>query len=283
LLTLYNAFHQGQYAAALDFDTSSLSKSNSTPARILKLRAQIASGDARGALASVKNENGPDFTAVQAFAQYTLGDTSTATEQVKSLVETASDNATVQILCGTILQGTGRTEEALSLLSKHQGNLEAYAPFFMHLSQNRTDLALKEVSAARKWAQDNLLVNIAEAWVGMRVGGESYQSAFYVFEELAQTPSTTAPKSLISQSIAELHLGRLPEAEAALNQALEKEPTDIDAVANAVVLGTIMGKRAEVEERMAELKGRGHPLLKDLEEKGKAFDVAAAKYSARAA
>ncbi|KAL9610971.1 MAG: hypothetical protein Q9167_004348 [Letrouitia subvulpina] len=284
LLTLYNAFHQGQYAAALDFDTSSLSKSNLTPARILKLRAQIASGDAQGALASIQKENGPDFTAVQALAQYTLGDTSTATEQVDNLVETASDNATVQILCGTILQGIGRTEEALSLLSKHQGNLEAITlTTQIHLSQNRTDLALKEVSAARKWAQDNLLVNIAEAWVGMRVGGESYQSAFYVFEELAQTPSTTAPKSLISQSIAELHLGRLPEAEAALNQALEKEPRDIEAVANAVVLGTIMGKIAEVEERIAELKGRGHLLLEDLEERGKAFDAAAARYAARAA
>lgn len=39
----------------------------------------------------------------------------------------------------------------------------------IHLQQNRTDLALKEVSAARKWAQDSLLVNIAESWVGMRV------------------------------------------------------------------------------------------------------------------
>ena len=39
----------------------------------------------------------------------------------------------------------------------------------IHLQQNRTDLALKEVQAARKWAQDNLLVNIAESWVGIRL------------------------------------------------------------------------------------------------------------------
>jgi hypothetical protein len=39
----------------------------------------------------------------------------------------------------------------------------------IHLLQNRTDLALKEVKAARNWAQDNLLVNIAESWVGLRV------------------------------------------------------------------------------------------------------------------
>ena len=41
----------------------------------------------------------------------------------------------------------------------------------IHLQQNRTDLALKEVTAARKWAQDNLLVNIAESWVGLRMVG----------------------------------------------------------------------------------------------------------------
>ena len=39
----------------------------------------------------------------------------------------------------------------------------------IHLQQNRTDLALKEVQAARKWAQDSLLIRIAEAWVGLRV------------------------------------------------------------------------------------------------------------------
>lgn len=39
----------------------------------------------------------------------------------------------------------------------------------IHLAQNRNDLALKEVSAARRWAQDNLLVNLAEAWVGIRL------------------------------------------------------------------------------------------------------------------
>lgn len=39
----------------------------------------------------------------------------------------------------------------------------------IHLQQNRTDLAIKEVQAAKRWAQDSLLVNLAESWVGMRV------------------------------------------------------------------------------------------------------------------
>jgi coatomer protein complex subunit epsilon len=39
----------------------------------------------------------------------------------------------------------------------------------IHLEQNRLDLAIKEVTAARRWAQDSLLVNLAESWVGLRV------------------------------------------------------------------------------------------------------------------
>lgn len=39
----------------------------------------------------------------------------------------------------------------------------------IHLQQNRADLALKEVQAAKRWAQDSLLVNLAESWVGLRV------------------------------------------------------------------------------------------------------------------
>lgn len=49
-------------------------------------------------------------------------------------------------------------------------------------------------------------------------------------------------KSLLGQAIAELHLGRLEEAEAALNQALEKEANDADVLANRIVLSVLSGK-----------------------------------------
>ena len=128
----------------------------------------------------------------------------------------------------------------------------------IHLQQNRTDLALKEVTAARKWAQDNLLVNLAESWVGLRLvntshlriqvgantrqGGEKYQQAFYVFEELAKAPSTSTVWSLVSQAVCELHLGRTEEAQGALEEAVKKEPENAAAIADLVVLTAIAGK-----------------------------------------
>lgn len=38
----------------------------------------------------------------------------------------------------------------------------------LELERNRLDLAKKVAQGARKFAQDSLLVNIAESWIGMR-------------------------------------------------------------------------------------------------------------------
>lgn len=152
---------------------------------------------------------------------------------------------------------------------------------------------------ARKWAQDSLLVNIAESWVGMREvllpmspykatqltrllqGGEKYQSAFYVFEELAQTSQSQSPHSLVAQAVSELHLGRLPEAEAALQQAISIDEQSADTIANLIVLNTLLGKTketAELKEKLAKVDGE-HRALKDWKEKKGDFERAMAKYS----
>lgn len=73
-------------------------------------------------------------------------------------------------------------------------------------------------------------------------GGEKYQQAFYVWEELAQAPATSSIVTLVSQAVAELHLGRTEEAEAALDQAIKKDPSYAQAIANLLVLNVIAGK-----------------------------------------
>lgn len=76
-------------------------------------------------------------------------------------------------------------------------------------------------------------------------GGDKYQQAFYVFEELAQAPSTSSVRSLVSQAVCELHLGRLEEAQSALEQALEKDDKYANTVANLLVLNIIAGNDSE--------------------------------------
>lgn len=49
-------------------------------------------------------------------------------------------------------------------------------------------------------------------------------------------------QTLVAQAVAELHLGRTEEAQAALDQAMKKDPTYAEAIANALVLQVITGK-----------------------------------------
>lgn len=112
-------------------------------------------------------------------------------------------------------------------------------------------------------------------------GGEKYQSSFYVFEELAQTSQSQSPHSLVAQAVSELHLGRLPEAEAALQQAVQLDANNADTLANLLVLNTLLGKKDEVTQLREQLAGvdSEHQVLTDWAEKKQAFDQAKAKYT----
>lgn len=236
-------------------------------------------------ISSLKSSKDPSSRALVALAQQST-DPSTSISTASSLAESDSEDPVVQVIAGTVLAAGGEYTQAIELLNKHQGSLEAVALLTqIHLIQNRTDLAVKEVQAAKRWAQDSLLINLAEAWTNLREGGsEKYQSAFYVFEELASTPGNTSPTAIVGQAVAEIQLGRTEEAEAALQQALAAENVDVEAIANSIVLASILGKKSEVvQELLAQLakKDKEHALLRDLEEKSTAFDTAAAKYSAK--
>ncbi|KAI0902777.1 coatomer epsilon subunit-domain-containing protein [Ustulina deusta] len=285
LINIHNYFHQGQFQEVIDFDTSSLSPENEVPARVLAQRARIALGQAEDVLADVQGETEePEFAAVAALAQSALGQTDDAAQAIEELAQSAGDNQTVQVLGGIVLQAAGKSDEALALLSKHSGSLDATALITqIHLQQNRTDLAVKEVAAARRWAQDSLLVNLAESWVGLRLGGDKYQQAFYVFEELAQAPATSSIVTLVSQAVCELHLGRVEEAQSALEQALQKQPDYADAIANLLVLTVITGKDATELTSSLKKAAPQHAFLADLEEKSDLFDKAASKFSAKVA
>jgi coatomer protein complex subunit epsilon len=110
----------------IDFETSALSPENQLPARVLKLRAQIALGQYEEALAEPSiEEDSPDLSAVRAQALQSSGKTDAALQLAQELAENYPDNNTVQVLAATVFQANGLSEEALALLAKHQGNLEA--------------------------------------------------------------------------------------------------------------------------------------------------------------
>ncbi len=284
LLNITTAFYTHSYQTVVDFDISALSASNKSTAQILKYRAQIALGQSSSVISSLRSSQDAASMSIVALAQHQSGD-SKGLETATALAESEGEDGTVQLCAGTVLAAAGDYTTAIDLLQKHQGSLEAVVTLVqIHLTQNRTDLALKEVAGAKRWANDSLLINLAESWTNLRVGGsEKYQSAFYVFEELSTTPGTTSPTALVGQAVSEMHLGRWEEAQVALDQALAMENASVESVANSLVLASIMGKREAIQDLMKSLKARNseHTLITDLEEKSTLFDTAAKKYSAK--
>lgn len=125
LINIHTAFHAGAYQQVLDFDTSSFSSSNALPVRVLKARSQIVLGQAQAVSSELASEKTPDLAAVKLLADLEQG--KDVTSAAKKLAEQhGQENLTVQIIGGIILERAGETEEALALLSKHQGSLDAY-------------------------------------------------------------------------------------------------------------------------------------------------------------
>jgi coatomer protein complex subunit epsilon len=120
-----------QYQETIDFDTGSLSPENALPARVLSLRAQIALGQAEDVIADIQGEEEPDLKAVGALAEFAAGNEEKAVRIAEELAGESGGNASVQVLAGTVLQAGGKSEEALALLSQHQGNCKLFSRDWM--------------------------------------------------------------------------------------------------------------------------------------------------------
>lgn len=128
--------------------------------------------------------------------------------------------------------------------------------------------------------------------MGLRQGGSLLSStSYYIYSELASTPSSSSPSCLLAQAITELHLQRYDEAAASLSQTLNhaSPSSDLtpairaDALAAGVVLSLCMGKGtgdgwAELVRQQGQHQ---HAMVTDVQEKGSAFDDAAAKWRAK--
>lgn len=131
LINIHTAFHAGAYQQVLDFDTSSFSSSNALPVRVLKSRSQIALGQAQAVSSELASEKTPDLAIVKLLADLEQGKNVTVATKMLA-AQHGQDNLTVQIIGGIILERDGETEEALELLSKHQGSLDAYVTLCQH-------------------------------------------------------------------------------------------------------------------------------------------------------
>ena len=79
----------------------------------------------------------------------------------------------------------------------------------------------------------------------MAVGGEKIQEAYYIYQEMIDKLGSTA-LLLNGQAVTFLAQGKYTEAEAALGEAIEKDPNNPETLVNMIVLAQHQGKQPEV-------------------------------------
>jgi len=163
-------------------------------------------------------------------------------------------NHVLLIVAGTIYLHADQPESALRALHPSD-HLECLATKLQALlAMNRVDLARGVLKSMQEKDEDATLTQLAQAWTNLAGGGEKIQDAYYIYQELIDKLGST-PLLLNGQATTFLAQAKYAEAEAALGEAIEKDPNNPDTLVNMIVLAQHQGKQPEVSNRyLSQLK-----------------------------
>jgi len=190
-------------------------------------------------------------------------------------------NHVLLIVASTIYLHAEQPESALRVLHPSD-HLECLALRIQALlSMHRPDLAKKELKAMQEKDEDATLTQLAQAWVNMALGGDKIQEAYYIYQEMIDKLGSTA-LLLNGQAATFLAQGKYAEAEAALQEALDKDSNNPETLVNMIVMSQHTGKQPEVSNRyLSQLKDLDphHSFVIKLGQKEADFDRMVKQYA----
>lgn len=295
LFAVRNLLYMGSYQQVINEATNPASPPRSEDARLelrcLLYRAYVAQGKHNLVLSEIDEHAAPpDLRAVRILAAYLQAAAAgnpaardAAVSAARALLAENAPSPRIQLLVASVLYHEDLLEDVLKVLAPSRRNLECVALFVQTLlKMDRTDLARTEVTNLKTWSEDAPIAQLIEAWVGLKTGGDSYQQAFYIYEELGQSSAAQTAKMLNGKAVANFCLGKNSEAESGLLEALNKDPNDPETLVNLIACSIHLAKPADVIKRYTnQLKDVApkHPFLQDLELKESLFDRSAARFA----
>lgn len=119
----------------------------------------------------------------------------------------------------------------------------------IYLSINRPDLAKKQFDRSKRWAEDDLLLQLIESTIGLVTGKDNYANSSSFYTEQIGNPSLSSSHLLTARGIIRVLRGEIQEAKSDLDESLQQNKGDQETEAALVVaagLGAL--KKADAEE-----------------------------------
>ena len=99
----------------------------------------------------------------------------------------------------------------------------------VYLSIHRPDLAKKELERAKRWAEDDLLLQHIEASINLVTGADSYSDCNSFFTEQLANPSLSSPHLLTARGVTRLLRGEIAGARSDFEEAISQQGGKADA------------------------------------------------------
>ncbi|XP_062609862.1 coatomer subunit epsilon-like [Saccostrea cucullata] len=287
LFEIKTALYTGNYQQCIN-ECQKLRLSNpdlKTAKDVIMYRAYVAQRKYGVVLDEINSSHPPELQAVKMFADY-LSNESKRASIVRDLDQKMSasvdvSNSTFLVMAASIYNHEQNSDAALRAL--HQSDaLECIGlTIQILLKLDRVDLARKELKRMQEIDEDSILTQLAQAWFNLAVGGEKYQDAYYIFQEMADKHNST-PLLLNGQAACYIAQGKFDDAESVLQEAMDKDSNNAETLVNMIVLTQHIGKPPEVSNRyVSQLKDshRNHPFVRDYLQKESDFDRISRNYS----
>ncbi len=177
LLPIRNSYYLGAYAKTLA-DIQSLPPHAQQNARLIAYKSLIAQGNYPAVINSINPQRDPPvIIAIMILAKLSdairrntpnkavfIGDMQELLSQGGNALEPS-----IQYIAANAFYLVGDLEQALKLVSKSPKDMECAAlAIQIYLKLDRVDIAKKELTQLKNWADDATLAQLVEAWVNLQ-------------------------------------------------------------------------------------------------------------------
>ncbi|XP_050298035.1 coatomer subunit epsilon [Anthonomus grandis grandis] len=289
LFDVKNYFYIGNYQQCIN-EAAKIRKPSSPEIAIQRdiftYRSYIAQNKFLVVLDEIQGGAPAEIQPLKLLAEYMQSKSNRAAflDQLNQKIDGSPHNETLSIVAATIFIQEGNLDGAYRYLHASE-SLESLS-FIINilLMLDRVDLAIKKLKEMQEKDDDATLTQLAQAWVHTAMGGDKLQDAYYIYQELVDKYGST-PLLLNGQAVTFLGQGKYEEAESALQEALDRDPNNAEALVNMIALQRHLENKSsdhQISSRyLSQLKDGhpDHPYIKDLKQKENDFERICQQYA----